>query len=246
MSQQHANVSQGQICSDNSTCCHTEIEIAAQTFNFIQSQCTDKMCKVYLRDRFAYTILHAATLKIEAASQTSHPNQSYYADTCLTSPSTDLTTPSAWHGSQYSTTLEINSMTWPRKVEGDPHYPCSYRLVGLVIMASALRAEDPGFESRLRRNFSGSPSGTPSFNSCLHLDFSQSSHTSNFKIGTPVATLPGAWCERGSAGTGWPSVSILWLGGTESLICIFYLSVTALKLSEQVHPWNTLTCCNKL
>ena len=55
------------------------------------------------------------------------------------------------------------------------------RLVGL---ASTSRADDPGFESRLRR------------------DFSVSSHTSNLKIGTPVATLPGAWWYRVSAGTG--------------------------------------------
>ena len=46
------------------------------------------------------------------------------------------------------------------------------RLAGLVVKASASGAEDPGFESRLRRNFSGS------------------SHTSLLKIGTPVATLP--------------------------------------------------------
>ena len=39
--------------------------------------------------------------------------------------------------------------------------------------------------------------------------FSGSSHTSDLKIGTPVATLPDAWCYRVSAGTGWPSVSIL-------------------------------------
>ena len=31
-------------------------------------------------------------------------------------------------------------------------FPC-HRLVGLVVKASALRAEDPGFESRLRRDF---------------------------------------------------------------------------------------------
>ena len=31
-SQQHASVSQGQICSDNFMCCHTEIEVADQTF----------------------------------------------------------------------------------------------------------------------------------------------------------------------------------------------------------------------
>ena len=33
MSQQHASVSQGRICSDNFTCCHTEIEVADQTFH---------------------------------------------------------------------------------------------------------------------------------------------------------------------------------------------------------------------
>ena len=48
-------------------------------------------------------------------------------------------------------------------------------LVGLVVKAYASRAEDPEFESRLRRDFPGS------------------SHTSNLKIGAPVVTLPGAW-----------------------------------------------------
>ena len=65
------------------------------------------------------------------------------------------------------------------------------RLVGLVVKASASRAEGPGFESRLRGIFSGS------------------SHTSDLKIGTPVATLPGAWRYRVSTGTGRPGVSIL-------------------------------------
>ena len=57
-----------------------------------------------------------------------------------------------------------------------PHFKVSvvYRLVGLVVNASALIAEDPGFESRLRRNLSGP------------------SHTSDFKTGTAVAALPGA------------------------------------------------------
>ena len=40
-SQQQASVSQGRICSDNCTCCHTEIEIADQTFYLTQSQYTD-------------------------------------------------------------------------------------------------------------------------------------------------------------------------------------------------------------
>ena len=39
--------------------------------------------------------------------------------------------------------------------------------------------------------------------------FSGSSHTSDLKIGTPVATLSSAWSYRDSAGTGRPGVSIL-------------------------------------
>ena len=40
-SQQHASVFQGRICSDNSTCCRTETEVADQTFYLTQSQYTD-------------------------------------------------------------------------------------------------------------------------------------------------------------------------------------------------------------
>ena len=40
-SQQHASVFQGRICSDNCTCCHTEIDGADQTFYPTQSQYTD-------------------------------------------------------------------------------------------------------------------------------------------------------------------------------------------------------------
>ena len=40
-SQQQASVSQGRICTDNFTCCHTEIEVADQTFYLTQSQYTD-------------------------------------------------------------------------------------------------------------------------------------------------------------------------------------------------------------
>ena len=61
-----------------------------------------------------------------------------------------------------------------------------------MVKASASRATDQGFESRLRRG-----------------DFSGSSHTRDFKTGTPVATLPGAWRDRVSAGTGRPGDSIL-------------------------------------
>ena len=40
-SQHHASVSQGRICSDNFTCCHTEIEVAEQTFHLTKSKYTD-------------------------------------------------------------------------------------------------------------------------------------------------------------------------------------------------------------
>ena len=39
--QKQASVSQGRIFSDNFTCCHTEIEVADQTFYLTQSQYTD-------------------------------------------------------------------------------------------------------------------------------------------------------------------------------------------------------------
>ena len=60
--------------------------------------------------------------------------------------------------------------------------------------------------------------------------FSRSSHTSDLEIGTPVATLPGAWHYKVSTGTGRPGVSILWLGEVERFICNFYLSVAARKI----------------
>ena len=41
MSQQHASVSQGRICSDNFSCYHTEIEVADPTFYLTQSKYTD-------------------------------------------------------------------------------------------------------------------------------------------------------------------------------------------------------------
>ena len=65
------------------------------------------------------------------------------------------------------------------------------RLADQVVKASTSGAEDPGFEPHLRRDYSGS------------------SHTSDIKIGTPVATLPGAWHHRVSTGTCRPFVSIL-------------------------------------
>ena len=65
-------------------------------------------------------------------------------------------------------------------------------LIGPVGRALALRAEDPGFDSCV----------------CCG-DIYGTSHTSDLKIGTPVAALPGAWCYRISTWTGWHGVSIL-------------------------------------
>ena len=42
--------------------------------------------------------------------------------------------------------LSLSWVSWP---------PCGYRLVGLVVKASASRAKDSGFESRSRRDLSG-------------------------------------------------------------------------------------------
>ena len=65
------------------------------------------------------------------------------------------------------------------------------RLVGLVVKVSPQERKIPGSNPARGWIFLGS------------------SHTSDLKIGTPVATLPGVWCYRVSAGTGWPGVSIL-------------------------------------
>ena len=67
----------------------------------------------------------------------------------------------------------------------------SDRLVGLVVRRPPRERKIPGSNPACGRIFSGS------------------SHTSDLKIGTPVATLSGAWRYRVSTGTGRPGVSIL-------------------------------------
>ena len=95
------------------------------------------------------------------------------------------------------------------------------RLGGLVAKASTSRVVGPGFESRLRQDFSGS------------------SHTSDFKIGTPVATLPGAWRYRVIAGTGRPGVSIQCDWVRQKVWSAISVSVWQhVKLFEQICPWD--------
>ena len=91
--------------------------------------------------------------------------------------------------------------------------PGTYRVVGLVVRR-------PPRERKI-----------PDLNPACAGIFSGLSHTSDLEIGTPVATLPGACGYRVSTGTGWPGVSILWLGEVERLICNFCLSVAARKIA---------------
>ena len=95
------------------------------------------------------------------------------------------------HMIKYSTVIHSHSVPLSHSCNTTPGCFMRDHLAGHVVKASTSRVEDPGFESRLFRNFS------------------KSSHTSDLKSGTPVATLPGTWRHRVSAGTGWPSVSIL-------------------------------------
>ena len=93
-----------------------------------------------------------------------------------------------------------------------PFTTLTNRLVGLVVRRPPRERKVPGSNPACDGIFSGS------------------SHTCDLNIGTPVATLPGAWRYRVSAGTGRPGVSILWLGEMESWICNFYLSVAAREI----------------
>ena len=90
--------------------------------------------------------------------------------------------------------------------------PMMHRLVGLVVRRPPRERKIPGSNP-----------------ACTAI-FPRSSHTSDLKIYTPVATLPGAWRYRVSAGTGRPGVSTLGLGEMESLICNFCLSVAARQI----------------
>ena len=99
---------------------------------------------------------------------------------------------------------------------------CSYLsyLVGLVVKASASRTEDPGFESRLRWDFSGS------------------SHTNDqwlpFRAPGIIGSVLGlvgpvsVYCD-------W----VRWKVGSATSISV----LQHVKLSEQIRPWDTLACC---
>ena len=84
---------------------------------------------------------------------------------------------------------EFSVRDWPVRCQNS--VPGSDRLVGLVVRRPPRERKTPGSNPACAGIFSGS------------------SHTSDFEIGTTVATLPGTWHYRVSAGTGRPGVSIL-------------------------------------
>ena len=126
---------------------------------------------------------------------------------------------SSLHPGEPITTVErvymgtMGHMAWYGQLYIQDYYASLQdRLIGLVVRRPPWERKIPGSNPACAGIFSGS------------------SHTSDSNIGTPVATLPGTWRYRVSAGTGRPGVSILWLGEVESLICNFYLSVAAHKI----------------
>ena len=122
-SQQHASVSQGRICTDNFTCCHTEMEAADQTFHLTQSQYTDTGPTSPSADPIT-----------PGAWQGSHSTKErmlllLLIVVCSTSP-------------QHATAVQ------ERASSDICTFSTLNRLVGLVVKASASRAGGPGFESR--------------------------------------------------------------------------------------------------
>ena len=54
--------------------------------------------------------------------------------------------------------VALNADVFLPSASSSSAFPAIYRLVGLVVKASASRAEGPGFESRLHRDFFGAES----------------------------------------------------------------------------------------
>ena len=97
------------------------------------------------------------------------------------------------------------------------------RLVGLVVKASPSRAEDPGFESRLRRDLSGIES----------YQWLQNWHSSGY----PARCLA-LWGQCWD----WLARCQYTVTGWDGKLDLHLLSVAARKI-EQNRPWDTLACC---
>ena len=162
-SQQHASVSQGRICSDNFTCCHTEIEVADPTFHLTQPQCTDTGPTSPSADPItpgAWQGSHwSASFYVTGMTRPrKNPGASGYSNPGSSALEADAS-PLGQRGglcSRQEAMLELLCGAIPlrelRRVQNlalwtrPPRWPSK---------ASASRAEGPGFESRLRRDFFG-------------------------------------------------------------------------------------------
>ena len=109
---QQASVSQGRICSDNCTCCHTGVQAADPTCCLIHSQHTDtgptSPRAVSLKSqqhasvsqvRICSDNFKCCHTEIEVADPTFYLTQSQYTETGPTSPTADPVMPGAWQGS---------------------------------------------------------------------------------------------------------------------------------------------------
>ena len=100
-------------------------------------------------------------------------------------------------------TFKLLYIRWTIIIYQSSNPVCVHRLACMVIKHPPLEQQTLGLIPACAGFF------------CFFVFFSGSSHTtitSYLKIGTSVATLPGTWHCRVSAGTGWLGVSILWLG----------------------------------
>ena len=97
------------------------------------------------------------------------------------------------------------------------YFTCEDRLVGLVVRRPPRERKTPGLNPVCPGIFSGW------------------SHTSDSKIDTPVATLPGAWRYRVSVHFEW----VRWKVGSATSTSVWQ----HVKLSEQIFPRDTLACC---
>ena len=115
-SQQQPSASQGRICSDNLTCCHTEIEVADQTFHLTQSQYTDTGPTSPSTDPITPGAWQGShwSANVEVTGMT----QSQYLTPGQPVPALTHITPGAWQGSHWSANFEVTGMTRPRKNPG--------------------------------------------------------------------------------------------------------------------------------
>ena len=115
-----SSVSQGWICSDKCTCCHTEIFCTRTSiFSLTISQQSWLVCWLVAQQHASVsqgqicshkcTCCHTET---EVADQTFYLTQWQYTDNSPTSASADPVTPGAWQGGHWSANYYVIGMTW--------------------------------------------------------------------------------------------------------------------------------------